>query len=73
MNAVFVKLGLRYNEGRGDSVDGTYICSVCGGEFEADWSEEEAEQELKENFPGLSKNDCDLVCDDCYKKLGFGT
>lgn len=51
----------------------TYICAVCKGEFEKGWSDEEALKEKNENFgniKGFSKiEDCDLVCDDCYKKM----
>lgn len=51
----------------------SYVCSVCKEEFEQGWSEEEAEAELAETFPGFNKSECDIVCDDCYKKMGFAT
>lgn len=45
-----------------------YKCAICKEEFGTDWPEEEAEAELAENFPGYDKQDCDVVCDDCYKQ-----
>jgi len=46
-----------------------YICDYCKGVFEFGWSEEEAEEELKKNFGDIQKDECVLVCDDCYKEL----
>jgi DNA-directed RNA polymerase subunit RPC12/RpoP len=46
-----------------------YKCAGCGEVFEKGWSDEEAENELKDNFGDISKNECSLVCDDCYKKI----
>lgn len=48
-----------------------YICAVCDVEFDQGWSEEEAEAELAKIFPEFEKADCDLVCADCYRKMGF--
>lgn len=48
--------------------DNEFQCAVCGGIFEKAWSEEEAEAELKNDFPGFVKEECDTVCDDCYKE-----
>lgn len=45
-----------------------FKCSVCKQIFESAWSEEEAEEELKKNF-GVPKEDCDAVCDDCYRNI----
>ena len=50
--------------------DNEYQCAVCGGIFEFGRSDEEAVSEMKENFPGLEKEDCGIVCDDCYKEMG---
>jgi len=47
----------------------TYICANCKGEFEFGWSDEEARQEAKENFPDLDVDDsvtAVVVCHDCY-------
>lgn len=50
----------------------TFTCAICDGTFLKGWSEEEAEAEFVQNF-GISKDDVptDLVCDDCYHKMGF--
>ena len=43
---------------------------MCNGVFESDWSDEEAKQELKENFgDNCLKKYCNIVCDDCYNIL----
>ena len=49
----------------------TYTCARCGGRFESDWSEEEAQAEYERNFPGATaaKLPREEVCDDCYKVL----
>lgn len=49
----------------------TFKCAACGGVFEEDWSDEEAQAELAANF-GVPPSECDVVCDDCYKKMGLG-
>ena len=46
----------------------TYTCFFCQGVFLKGWSDKEAAAELHENFPGWEKGQCDIVCDDCYKK-----
>lgn len=46
-----------------------YKCAECGGVFEAEWSDEEAQAELKETFGDVPLSACDVVCDDCYKKI----
>jgi len=46
-----------------------YRCSMCKNVYEKGWTEEEATEELKENFPGFNKEVCDIVCDDCYKEM----
>jgi hypothetical protein len=48
-----------------------YTCAVCKETFDQGWSEEEAEAELASTF-GVPKDECDIVCDDCYRKMGFG-
>ncbi len=47
----------------------TYTCARCGRTFWKGWSEEEADAELEENFPGANKDDCVLACDSCYKAI----
>lgn len=47
-----------------------YTCALCGCTFSSNQEEDVAEQELKKNFgEDISIEDCDLVCDDCYKKV----
>lgn len=46
-----------------------YKCAVCGKEFESGWADEEAQEELAENFPGFSVEECIVVCDDCYQGI----
>lgn len=49
------------------SIDNTYECSVCHGVFEKTIPEAEAVVELNTLFPGFTPDDCDIVCDDCFK------
>lgn len=48
----------------------TYKCSACGGTFEKGWSDEEAKKELADKFD-VPVEECAIVCDDCYKKMGL--
>lgn len=48
--------------------DNTYECAICGGVFEKGWSDEEADTELRELFDGAEPEECDLVCDVCFKR-----
>jgi epoxyqueuosine reductase QueG len=43
---------------------------MCGGIFEKGLTDEEAIAEAESK--GLNVSDCDLVCDDCYKKTPWG-
>ena len=47
--------------------DNEYQCSMCHRVFEKGWTEEEARTEQKEN--GWENDECNLVCDDCYKEM----
>lgn len=46
----------------------TFKCSRCKETFKKGWTDEEAEAELKENFPGYEIEDCDVLCEDCFNK-----
>jgi hypothetical protein len=48
-----------------------YKCSNCNLEFELvkNWTDEDAIKEKEKNFPGITLEECDIVCDDCYQKL----
>lgn len=48
-----------------------FKCAMCQQTFDKAWTDEEAEDELKETFGSIPVDQCDVVCDDCYKKLGF--
>ena len=55
-----------------------YQCADCGGIFEKGRSDEEAKNEAKELF-GIEDedieqgNDVAVICDDCFKKIGFNS
>jgi hypothetical protein len=44
-----------------------FRCFICKEVFEKGFTDEEALAELNANHPGMSPDECDLVCDDCYK------
>lgn len=52
-----------------------YKCAKCGKIFEKGWSDEEANQEAEELWSFWSvkdaseRDDFDVICDDCFKKL----
>lgn len=49
-----------------------YRCKMCLNVYEKEWSDEEALNESKEIFGGdPTVENSDVVCDDCWKKLGF--
>lgn len=47
----------------------TFTCAMCKGTYEKGWSDEEAEAELGETFEGFTPDECEVVCDDCYKEI----
>lgn len=48
-----------------------FTCALCHQTFDKGWSDEEAITELQANFDTTDIADCDMVCDDCYKAMGF--
>ena len=46
-----------------------FKCVVCEGVFEKELTDKEAEKQLEKEFPGWTTDQCDLVCDDCFKKM----
>lgn len=48
-----------------------YQCAMCHGVFEYGWSDDLATKELHQNFGAFDKEDCVLICDDCYQKTGL--
>jgi hypothetical protein len=49
-----------------------YTCSMCEGIYEAEWTEEEALAERDILWGDVSIEDCDVVCDDCFKLVTGG-
>jgi hypothetical protein len=47
-----------------------YTCAACHQTFKYAWSDEEAKKELEQKF-GIPVEECGIVCDDCYKKMGL--
>ena len=45
-----------------------FTCRMCGYVGECG-PEGEAEAELKNEFGDVNKNDCVVVCDDCWEKV----
>lgn len=50
-------------------MDNTYICAMCGEEFEKGWTDEEAEAEAKEFYGKIPESEKAIVCDDCFNKI----
>jgi len=48
-----------------------FICTICGRDYVKARSDEEALAELQKNFPGITAEDCQVVCDECYTKILF--
>lgn len=48
----------------------TYTCSMCERTLESEWTQEEAEAEKTTLWGDVSLDDCDVVCDDCFKVIG---
>ena len=46
-----------------------YRCEACKGVFEKGWSDEEALDEYRQDFPNLTLADSGIICDDCYQGL----
>ena len=66
---MMLRLKKKHNRGGDNMKKRTFICAMCKGEFDIDWTEEEAEAELKEEFGDINKEDCEQVCDDCWEKV----
>ncbi len=46
-----------------------HVCAICRIRFASAWTDEEAKEELNKKFGETSLEDCEVVCDECYKKL----
>ncbi len=45
----------------------TYTCAWCGETYKEGWTDEDAE--VRENFGEIKKEECRVVCDDCYNQM----
>ncbi len=59
-----------YHFQNGDIME-QFKCAMCEQTFDKAWTDKEAKDELENTFGLISIEDCDVVCDDCYKKMGF--
>jgi len=50
---------------------GEYKCAVCKVVFKGDRSDEEAIEESKELFGNVPMEELEVVCGDCFKKMGL--
>lgn len=47
-----------------------FKCEECGGVFDKEWSDDEAQIEFEQNFPlGHLGDGIAVVCDDCYQEI----
>jgi hypothetical protein len=49
-------------------MDKTFTCDECGGTFRKAWTDKEAAEERRENFPDHD-GAWAIVCDDCYSAI----
>ncbi len=46
-----------------------YKCYMCKKVFKKELTDKQAEKQLEEEFLYWITEDCELVCDDCFKKM----
>ena len=46
-----------------------YVCACCGETFTKTWTDDEAMEEFKKNFPEHVDDKLAIICDDCYKAM----
>jgi len=46
-----------------------FTCAHCGNTFVKGWTDEEAREEYKENFPETQGDEEDVVCSNCYTAI----
>jgi hypothetical protein len=50
-----------------------FKCALCKDIFDTEedkgWNEEKRVKELRQNFGNVPVEECDVVCDDCYKVI----
>ena len=51
----------------------TYQCAACGGVYEKvqddEWNDDLARAETVSTFGPVPETECEVVCDDCYRKM----
>lgn len=48
-----------------------YVCMACNQEQEKGWTDDEAMEESKQLFGELPTEELAIVCDDCFRAMGF--
>jgi hypothetical protein len=48
----------------------TFTCAMCGKTYDKEWTDEEAMAEAEGIFGDQLGDDPDVVCDDCFNKMG---
>jgi hypothetical protein len=46
-----------------------YVCARCFSTIEKGRSDAEAVAEKQEHFPDVPLDDCDVICDDCFREV----
>lgn len=49
----------------------TFTCALCGETYEKDWTDEEAEAEKDQLWGDVPLEECEIICDDCFKQVVF--
>lgn len=48
-------------------LDEEYTCAMCKNTNKKGWTDEEAWAETKEYWPDVPRNECTVICDDCWQ------
>jgi len=54
--------------GKREVKENEYQCAICKGVFEKGWSDEEAENEVKEIWGEIPQEERAVICDDCFNR-----
>ncbi len=49
--------------------DNKYTCAMCHNTYDKEISDEEAMQETQRYFPRTKREECGVVCDDCWQLI----
>ena len=50
-----------------------FTCDMCRNTYEKEWTDDEAEAEMKEIWGVIPKEDRAIVCDDCFNSIEQNT